>query len=82
MLFMYVDDIIVTCDDEERRHLGKNLVKEFETKTIEKLKYFLRIKVACLRKESSNLNRNALPIFYNRLARQYANLQVHQLIQV
>lgn len=44
---MYVDDIIVTGDDEkEHQLLGEHLAKEFEITTLGKLKYFLGIEVA------------------------------------
>ena len=47
MLLVYVDDIIVTCDDEEEKKLlGQHLAKNFEIKTLRKLKYFLGIEVA------------------------------------
>ena len=47
ILLVYVDDIIVTgSDDEERRFLSECLAKEFEIKTLGKLKYFLGIEVA------------------------------------
>nr|KYP52900.1 Retrovirus-related Pol polyprotein from transposon TNT 1-94 [Cajanus cajan] len=47
VLLVYVDDIIVTGDDEEeQRLLGQHLAKEFEIKTLGKLKYFLGIEVA------------------------------------
>nr|KYP46112.1 Retrovirus-related Pol polyprotein from transposon TNT 1-94 [Cajanus cajan] len=47
VLLVYVDDIIVTGDgEEEQRLLGQHLAKEFEIKTLRKLKYFLGIKVA------------------------------------
>jgi hypothetical protein len=40
-------EIIVTGDDEEeQKPLGQHLAKEFEIKTLEKLKYFLGIEVA------------------------------------
>ena len=47
MLLVYVDDIIVTGDDEEEeQRLGQHLAKNFEIKTLGKLKYFLGIEVA------------------------------------
>jgi len=47
MLLVYVDDIIVTGDDEEKQKLlSQHLAKEFEIKTLRKLKYFLGIEVA------------------------------------
>src|SRR4030066_581160 len=47
MLLVYVDDIIVTGDDEEEQELlAQHLAKEFEIKTLGKLKYFLGIEVA------------------------------------
>ena len=83
VLLVYVDDIIVTGDDEEEQKLlGQHLAKELEIKTLGKLKYFLGIEVAHLRKEFSYLNRNTLQIFCKRPARQHASLQVHQLIQM
>lgn len=46
-LLVYVDDIIVTCDDSEEIHNLKNcLLKEFDIKDLGKLKYFLGIEVA------------------------------------
>ena len=46
-LLVYVDDIIVTGDDEkEREALKQCLVREFEIKELGKLKYFLGIEVA------------------------------------
>jgi len=51
VLLVYVDDIIVTGDDEEEQQLlGQHLAKEFEIKTLGKLKYFLGIEVAHSRK--------------------------------
>jgi len=47
MLLVYVDDIIVTGDDEEEQKLlSQHLAKNFEIKTLGKLKYFLGIEVA------------------------------------
>lgn len=47
MLLVHVDDITMTSDDEhEQQLLGQHLAKEFEIKTLEKLKYFLGIEVA------------------------------------
>ena len=46
-LIMYVDDIIVTRNDEkEKNTLKQHLAKEFEIKDLGKLKYFLGIEVA------------------------------------
>jgi len=51
VLLVYVDDIIVTGDDEEEQKLlSQHLAKNFEIKTLEKLKYFLGIEVAHSRK--------------------------------
>jgi Reverse transcriptase (RNA-dependent DNA polymerase) len=48
MLAVYVDDMIVTGNDEkEIAQLKVRLGKEFEVKDLGQLKYFLRIKVAC-----------------------------------
>ena len=44
---MYVDDIIVTGNDEtEKNTLRQCLAKEFEIKDLGKMKYFLGIEVA------------------------------------
>ena len=46
-LLVYVDDIIVTRNDEkEKQSLKQCLIKEFEIKELGKLKYFLGIEVA------------------------------------
>lgn len=45
-LLVYVDDIIVTRNDErEKQELTQRLVKEFEIKELGKLKYFFSIEV-------------------------------------
>ena len=45
-LIVYVDDIVVTGDDwEEMEKLKKKLANEFKIKDLERLKYFLGIKV-------------------------------------
>ena len=44
---MYVDDIVVTGNNKEgMAQLKECLLKEFEIKNLERLKYFLGIKVA------------------------------------
>lgn len=46
-LLVYVDDVIVTANDwKEQQVLGQHLAKEFEIKTLGRLKYFLGIEVA------------------------------------
>ena len=46
-LIVYVDDIIVTGNDEKKNNtLKRCLAKEFEIKDLGKLKYFLGIEVA------------------------------------
>ena len=51
VLLVYVDDIILTGDDRrEQQILSQCLAKEFEIKTLGKLKYFLGIEVANSRK--------------------------------
>ena len=47
ILLVYVDDILVTGDDEEEKQsLGRYLSGEFEMKKLGRLKYFLGIEVA------------------------------------
>ena len=43
---MYVDDIIVTRNDEKKESLEQCLIREFEIKELGRLKYFLGIEVA------------------------------------
>ena len=46
-LLVYVDDIIVTGNDERKKHeVKQRLAKEFEIRELRKLKYFLGIEVA------------------------------------
>jgi phosphoenolpyruvate carboxylase len=46
ILIIYVDDIILIGDYEELVRLKKLLAKEFETKDLSYLRYFLGIEVA------------------------------------
>ncbi|XP_052185229.1 uncharacterized mitochondrial protein AtMg00810-like [Diospyros lotus] len=47
ILLVYVDDIIVTGNDEDEKKLLKgNLAREFDIKDLRRLKYFLGIEVA------------------------------------
>jgi hypothetical protein len=47
ILAVYVDDIIITGDDEEETmKLKESLRKEFELKDLGQLKYFLGIEIA------------------------------------
>jgi hypothetical protein len=46
ILIVYVDDIILTGDYKELVRLKKLLAKEFETKDLSYLRYFLGIEVA------------------------------------
>ena len=43
---MYVDNIIMTGNDKKEYTSRQCLTKEFEVKELERLKYFLGIKVA------------------------------------
>ena len=46
-LLVYVDDIVMTGNDEKERHTLKQcLTKEFEIKKLRRLKYFLGIEVS------------------------------------
>ena len=47
MLLVYIDDIIVTGNDwKEQQVLTQHLAKEFEIRSLGRLKYFLGIEVA------------------------------------
>jgi hypothetical protein len=46
ILIVYVDDIILTGDYKELVRLKKLLAKEFETKDLNYLRYFLGIEIA------------------------------------
>ncbi|KAK4368006.1 hypothetical protein RND71_011798 [Anisodus tanguticus] len=46
LLIVYVDDVVMTGDDEEMTRLKKLLAQEFGIKDLGKLKYFLGIDVA------------------------------------
>jgi hypothetical protein len=47
ILAVYVDDMIITCNDAvEIARLNKNLSKEFEVKDLGQLRYFLGIEIA------------------------------------
>ena len=53
-MILYVDSLILTSDDEASlANLKKNLGREFQIKDLRTLKYFLRIKLAGLKKVSS-----------------------------
>ena len=46
-LIVYVDDIVITCSDQDGiRKLKRHLFNHFQTKDLRKLKYFLRIEIA------------------------------------
>lgn len=52
VLQMYVNDIIITRNDEKVKETLKNcLAKEFEIKDLRRMKYFLGIEVACSRQD-------------------------------
>ena len=45
VLLVYVDDIIVTDNEEEKSELIRRLMKEFEIKELGRLKFFLGIEL-------------------------------------
>lgn len=46
VLLVYIDDIIITINDAKEKQTQKNcLIKKFEMKEVERLKYFLRIEI-------------------------------------
>jgi len=66
-LLVYVDIIIVIGNDEhEQQRLSQCLAREFEIKTLEKLRYFLRIEVVTLGKGFLYLNKSLLLICYKK----------------
>ena len=49
-LFFYVDDILITGNDEEEiKDISEGLARQFDIKSLGTLKYFLRIEVAYFR---------------------------------
>jgi hypothetical protein len=61
ILAVYVDDIIITGDDEvEISRLKKNLIKEFKVKDLGQLKYFISIEIARSPKSSSTMSNELL----------------------
>ena len=46
-LIVYVDDIVITCSDQDGiQKLKQHLFNHFQTKDLRKLKYFMGIKIA------------------------------------
>ena len=45
-LFVYVDDIVITNNDQDGIHMLKHLFSHFQTEGLGKLKYFLGIEIA------------------------------------
>ena len=47
-LIVYVDDIVITCSDQDGIRKLKHLFNHFQTKDLGKLKYFLGIEIVSL----------------------------------
>jgi hypothetical protein len=63
-LIVYVDDIVVTInEDDETRNLKNSLAKKFEIKDFDNSKYFLGIEVARSKHDILTSNGNILLIF-------------------
>ncbi|RVW66512.1 Retrovirus-related Pol polyprotein from transposon RE1 [Vitis vinifera] len=76
-LLVYVDDIIVTGNDEERQVLNQCLAKEFEIKALGRLKYFLGIEVAHSKQGIFISQQKYVKIFSKKLERR---MQTSKLI--
>lgn len=63
VLVVYVEDIILTENDwKEQQVLSQCIAKEFEIKTLGRLKYFLGIEAAYSKKVFSYLNKNVIDL--------------------
>ncbi|RVW97173.1 Retrovirus-related Pol polyprotein from transposon TNT 1-94 [Vitis vinifera] len=77
LFIVYVDDIIITGDDEEGiENLKKLLAKKFEIKDLGQLRYFLAWKLAELRRELWSRKGSMSLIYFRRLN---ARLQVPEV---
>lgn len=76
---VYVDDMVVTRNDpKERKTLQDYLLREFEMKNLDSLKYFLGIKVSDLNQEFSCYKENTGYICCMKLACLLVNQLLHQ----
>lgn len=65
VVIVYVDNIIVTRDDQIEKHkLKSHLRSKFEVKDLRVLRYFLRIEVAHLRKGNFISQKKNISLIY------------------
>lgn len=59
ILIVYVNDIIITCDDNvEMERLKKKLIEDFKIKDLDVLKYFLGMEFSKSKEGKFSLNKN------------------------
>jgi len=64
ILIVYVNDIILTCDDNvELERLKKKLIKDFKIKDLGVLKYFFGMEFSRSKKGKFSLNKNIYLIY-------------------
>ena len=81
-LIVYVDDIVLTCNDlEEMNHLKIYLAREFEIKDLGSLKYFFGIEVA-KSKEGIFISQRKYVLDLRKLVYLGVELWIHLWIQM